>query len=218
MSRARSFAVIATLLVAMGVFAATAAAVETLWKWLPGAENTALSVETAKITFQINGGSSITCEKTTTTAGELTKESTLATASLSMGKCTSLGLPVENEGGGGAGMISFSVELHNCLIKAGDAGVSIKLAKEVKLEIPALGTKLSLRGSAIGLVSPNKSLKKAFTLTLAQAAGKQAIEKCEGGVAQKLETSTKGGAFIQTGVEAKSAEIRFPVVEQEIFV
>ncbi len=211
----KALAVIAVFIV-MSIAAASASAVETLWKWLPGLEKTAFVVETGAITIELTNKERIKCQKTATPTGELTKEATLAKASLKLETCVFNGEEVENEGSGEAGIVTLMVEMHNCLIAANDAGISVKLTKETKLA--TVEDKLLLRGSLVILASPNKQLKKTFTLLIQQKEGKQTIEKCEGGAAQTFEMKVNAAAFLAAGMEAVSPEWRFPTTEQEIMV
>jgi hypothetical protein len=216
MSGLKLMTALAMLLVAAGITAAGASAVETLWKWLPGLEKTPFAIETGAVTIETTNKDKLKCEKTTTTVGELTKEATLAKATVKLEKCTFNGEEVENEGSAEAGIVTLMFEFHNCLIAANDAGILVKLTKETKLATAE--DKLTLRGAFVILASPNKVLKKTFTLLIQQKEGKQTIKKCEGGAELTLETKINAGMFLATGMEAVSPEWRFTNTEQEIMV
>jgi hypothetical protein len=222
MRELKPLAAVVVVLAFLALTTATALSAETPWKWLPGKEKTKVTLETGKLTLQVVGGGSIVCENAVTTSGELTKEQTLAIVTLKLGsKCTFAGLLVRNQGSAENGLITLpSLQLTNCLIAAGEAGVLLKLTEEAKLEVPGTGAKLDLRGSAVVLATPNLTLQKTFHLKVEQTAGVQTIKNCEGGAAQKFEVSSNGGAFAGAGLAAVSPEIRFPEIgsEQEIAV
>jgi hypothetical protein len=211
------FKSVGALLVTLAVFLIVASAAfgaETLWQWLPGAEKTSFSGKGAKNVFQDKGGASITCPEITITSGELTTEKTLGLAILSLGKtCTTGGLAEESLGDA-SGTILAHVELHNCTISAGHAGLLIKFLP-LHVEVPSTKLLITREGSIIVEVTPNKKSTKAYSLVVEQKEGKQAIEKCEGGEAHTLSTSTDGGAFVQSGWEIKEAKLEFGSVSQE---
>jgi hypothetical protein len=191
---------------------ATASAAETLWKMLPGTKGTTFTGKSGKATLQIKGSGSITCPSSSTTNGELTEEQTLALATIEFIKCTIGGLPI-NSLGDGSGIILVHLEIHDCTISAGKAGILIKILP-LHLEIPSTKLLLSVEGSLITELTPNKTKSKTFSLIVEQKEGKQAIEKCEGGSALTLTTSLDGGAFIQSAEEAKEGTLTF-ASEQE---
>jgi hypothetical protein len=201
--------------------AATASAAETLWEWLPGTTGTTFTGKSGSAKLQIKNAEkgTIICASSSVLAkeGEITGERTLGLAFIHFIKCTVAGNPV-NSLGDEPGIILVHVELHNCLIEPGDAGILIKLLP-LHLEIPATGLLISVQGSLIALVSPNKTKALTFTVLVAQKAGQQAITKCEGSkIEDKLETSLDGGEFIQSGEEAKEGSFTFEGEVQEVMV
>jgi hypothetical protein len=213
----RSFKILSALFAVLAFSAiavASASAAETLWQWLPGAEKTAFTGKSAKAVLQVKGGASITCPESTTTSGEITTEKTLGLAIINFGKtCTTGGLAVESLGDV-SGTILAHVEIHNCTISAGKPGLLIKVLP-LHLEVPSTKLLLAIEGEIIAEITPNKTSTKEYTLVVEQKEGKQAIEKCEGGEAHTLSTSTDGGAFVQSGQEAKEGKITFTSVAQE---
>jgi hypothetical protein len=204
-------AALIVLPVLSAVAVATASAAETLWRWLPGAAKTAFTGTSGKSLLQVKGGLSITSAKSKTT-GEITEGSNLGLALITFETTTTAGLPI-NSLGDASGIVLVHAELHNCLIKAGDRGLLIKVLP-LHLEVPTTKLLITLEGSYIALVGGSKG--KMFTLAIEQKEGKQTIEKCEGGTADTLLTSDDGAGFVQTGAEAKEAAITFTSVEQDV--
>jgi len=196
------------------VAVATASATETLWLWNPGTTGATFTGASGKATLQVKGGASITCATSESKEGKLTSERTLGTVTIVFKTCTTVGLAVLGLGDV-ANTITTHVAIHDCLISSGDAGLLIKLTEPVHIEVPSTGLLLVVTGTLVVLISPNKSKKTGpFPLNVAQTAGVQAIEKCEGGTAQKLETSTDGGANVQSGEEAKEGSITWAAAEE----
>jgi len=109
----------------------------------------------------------------------------------------------------------MQVKLHDCLVKSGDAGVLVSLAKPVHIEGPFTGLLTLLTGGFVSLVSPNKSKKTGpFALTIEQKAGVQGISACEGGMPQTLEASISGSGPLQTGIETREATMTFAAAEE----
>jgi hypothetical protein len=187
------------------VATATASAAETLWELLPGATGTTNTGKSSKATLQTKNAEKATTTCTASTAeGEITGERTLGLEFVHFTGCSTAGNKI-NSLGDEPGIILVHIETHNCLIAAGDAGVLVKVLP-LHLEVPATGLLISVQGSFVALVSPNKTKGKEFTLTVAQKAGQQSITKCEGGKSEeKLETSSDGGEFVQSGIEAKES-------------
>jgi hypothetical protein len=191
---------------------ASASAAETLWQWLPGAEKTAFTGSTGEVIFETVAKASFKCKASTVT-GELTTEKTLGLFLVTLTGCKSFGFPA-NSLGDAAETILMHVEVHNCTIKAGEAGLLLKFLP-VHIEIPTLSLLLDLEGAFIAGLTPNNTLTKAYTLTIAEKGGKQSIEKCEGGVKQTLKSSTDSKAFEELGVEASKGTLTFTTVAQE---
>jgi hypothetical protein len=194
-----------------------ASAAETLWELLPGVQGTSITDKSGKVTMQIKGGFSTICEKSKST-GEVGEGKTLGGETITLEGCTTAGLTSLTEGGKEKGVITIPVFLHTCVIKSGDAGIKFTLAEEIHVFVPAIKASLVVKGTFIALIAPTKSLKTGpFSLGVEQKEGKQSIEKCEGGIAQTLETSTNGGVFVQTGIQFSEATLTFGVA-QEIMV
>jgi hypothetical protein len=192
---------------------ATASAAETLWTWLPGATGTKFTGSSGKATLEKKSTGKITCESSTA-AGEITGEKTLALATVDFKGCTAFGLSALTLGDS-KGLILVHLEIHNCRIATGsNAGLLIK-PLPVHITIPSIGTLLLIEGSFVAELKPNKKLAKTFELVIAQSKGVQALEKCEGGKAETLLTSENGGAFEQSGEEAEKGTIAWTTIEQE---
>jgi hypothetical protein len=197
------------------VVTSSASATETLWLWLPGASGTPFIGESAKATLQIKGNGSVTCPNSTA-VGELLSEQTLASATLHLGTkgaCTLSGLPV-NSLGDSSGHVLVHVDIHNCRISTNHLGLLFKISP-LHIEVPSTKLLLTIEGSYIAETSLLNIKLETHKLTLEQKEGKQTIEKCEGGSADTLSTSIDGGAFLQTGIEAKEDKIRWTTTEQE---
>jgi hypothetical protein len=197
--------------------AGTASAAETLWELLPGETGTTFTGKSGKATLQIKNAEKGTIICASSTAeGEITAEHTLGLAFIDFTGCTVAGSKV-NSLGDGPGIILVHVELHNCLIEPGDAGILIKVLP-LHLEIPATGLLISIQGSLIALATPNKTPTTTFALLVQQKAGQQSITKCEGSKTEdKLETALDSGEFVQSGEEAKEGSFTFEI-NQEIMV
>ena len=207
--------------IALTALAASAAfAAETLWTFLPGAEKTAFTGTSGKGVLETTGKSKIECTSSEIKAGEgeITKEKTLGFATVHFLGCKAFGFPA-NSLGDAKEIILVPVELHNCLISAGHAGISFKLLTGLHLEVPAVTLLLIIEGSFIGEITPIKVPGKIYKLIIEQEKpGKQKIKKCEGGVEQHLLTSIDGKAFEVSGEEAEKGEVLFTVVAQEAMV
>jgi hypothetical protein len=205
------------------ITASTSFAVETLWQWLPGAEKTTFTAKSGEAKLEAINKAVIKCTSSSVSLvnGELTTEKTLALAIIDFTGCTALGFPINSLGDDtSSGVILAHVELHNCIIATSPAlrdGILFKLL-ELHLDIPALGGLLiTVRGSFIAEVAAeqlNKS-KKEYKLTIKQTAGKQAVEKCEGGSKDTLESKTDSEEkFLEAGEEATGAEVNFDVAQE----
>ncbi len=117
--------------------------------------------------------------------------------------CTTAGLPV-NSLGDAAGVILMHVEIRECLSSA--STLELKLLP-VHLEVPSTKLLLVMEGTALGTVTSGVK-QSTFALTVSQSGGKNSIETC-GKEKLILETSTDGGAFVQTGAEFLSASLTF---------
>jgi hypothetical protein len=212
----RLFRLVGTLFAVLAfstVVVAVASAAETLWRWNPGTTGATFTGSSGKVTLQVKGGAAITCEKSAL-KGSLTSEQTLGVGTVTVTICTLTGLAVLGLGDT-AQTVTLHGAFHDCLISSGDAGLLIKLSEPVHVEVPSTGLLMVFTGSLLVLALPNKSKKTGpFPLNAAQTAGVQAIEKCEGGTAQKLEASTDGSANVQTGAEMKEASITWAAAEE----
>lgn len=192
--------------------AATAPAAETLWELLPGTTGTQFTGKSGKMILQTKGGSSIACSGSER-EGELTSERTLGLAWVRITGCSALGISI-NSLGEEPNVILTHVESHSCLIEPGDLGLLFKLLP-LHLEVPATSLLLSVQGAFIALVTPVGKKISTFTASVQQKAGQQSITKCEGSKTEdKLEKSTDGGEFIQSGLEVKEGTLTF-ATEQE---
>jgi len=80
------------------------------------------------------------------------------------------------------------------------------------LEVPSTKLLLTIEGTALGTVE-TKVKKTEFPLTVTQKEGKNTEEKC-GTETLILLTSTDGGAFVQSGEEAKNAKLTFGAAQE----
>ncbi len=210
----RTLKLATALLVAFGasILAMAAASVASAASILPGVKGTLITGGSGKLTLQVKGGASITCTKSTT-SGEIV--STSQVLLLTIGSfCTSGGLPV-NTLGDSSGQILIHIEAPPCLTISFPPSISITLEfLQIHVEVPLTKLLILTRGAAIAPVLPDNTRTKHFTLSPSQKEGKQSIEKCEGGVARTLETSTDSGEFVQTGLEAKEGTLDFAAEEE----
>jgi hypothetical protein len=98
------------------------------------------------------------------------------------------------------------LEIHNCLIKAGDPGLLIKVLP-VHVEAPATKLLITLEGAFIALIKEVAANK--FELNIKQTEGKQEIGKCEGGTAQSLTAKTDAEPIRNAGLEMAETFIEF---------
>jgi hypothetical protein len=222
----RIFKLISALIV-LGAFSAvalaTASAVETLWRWLPGSAKETLKGGSGKATLQVEEGEkgekpgpSITCTKSELLLTEselLEKEAKLALAQIHITGCKTLGLAI-NSVGDAKEVVLKHVEIHNCLIKEKDFGLLIKLLP-VTLEVPATKLTINIQGVIIALVSKVGANK--YELNITQKAGLQEIQKCEGGVKETLEVKIDAQPkFMEAGEEATGANGEFDKVIDKV--
>jgi hypothetical protein len=196
--------------------AATAGAAETLWHWLPGAEKSTFTTANGEGVLETVGKASIKCAKSTGT-GELTKEMTLGVVTFDFTECKADGLVPANSLGDPSETILVGVDLHNCLIAAGDRGILFKLLSPLHLEIPATDELVIVEGSFVGLVEPfePKKAQKEYTLNIKQKGGKQEIEKCEGGTKETLKSEfNENKKPEESGEEAKGATVKFTIAQE----
>lgn len=218
---------LAAVLAFSAIAVATASAVETLWKWLPGTSGaggeTLKGTSGEAILTTVDEGKTLVvkCTKSTLllTAKEEEKEvhSEILENGGSLGLlinqfegCKSLGLPA-NSVGAGKELILAHLETHNCMIKPGDFGVLFKLLP-LTLEVPAAGVKILIRGSVIGLLEGKEGEKLlTFKLNLKAPGGtSQEIKLCEGGSEDKLEAALDpAGAFGTAFQEVKGGTLEF---------
>jgi hypothetical protein len=177
---------------------------------LPGKAGTTLTGTSGKATLQVKGGAAINCQSSTSKGEILSTTESLAIINFGT-KCTAAGLAVESAGDA-SGTILAHVEVTDCAITGGRA-LSFKLLP-LTLEVPSTKLTLLVEGSVLGQVAPVGKKAKSFTLTIAQKEGVQAIEKCEGGSALSLKTSTDGSAFVQSGQEAAEGKVEFGAEEE----
>jgi len=221
---------------------ATASAVETLWKWLPGSvgETFKGSSEVAKLLALVEKGAktvSITCKKSSIllTDAELKISSELLKEGSTEGKDATLaliiihfeGCEVSGTGllvkstGDNAGIILVHIEAHNCMITKGDFGVLLKPLPLV-IEQMALGLKINVRGDALGLLE-GKEKEKLLTFKLnLKSAGvetnkfkQQEFLKCEGGEVEKLEASLDGITFEPAAEEVTGGKLEFDMTKDK---
>jgi hypothetical protein len=196
----RIFKLIAVLACAIAVsaIAVTTASASTL----PGKAGTTITGSSEKATLQVKGGASITCPKSTATGEVLSTSEALAIINFGTG-CTTAGLPV-NSLGDSSGTILVHVEVKEC---ASNAAILELKVLPLHLEVPSTKLLLSIEGTALGTVETEVK-KTTFPLTLTQKEGKNTEEKC-GKETLILSTSTDGGAFVQSGEEAKNGSLTF---------
>ncbi len=174
---------------------------------LPGVAGTSIKGESGKATLQVKGGASITCPKSTASGEILSTSESLATINFGP-KCTTAGLPV-NSLGDATGVILVHVEVKECPSNAALLALTVL---PLHLEVPSTKLLLSIVGTALGSVTANVK-QSTFALTVAQKEGKNEIETC-GKEKLVLETSTDGGAFVQSGEEAAGASLTFGAEEE----
>lgn len=203
---------VVTASIALGLLATSASAAETLWSLLPGTTGTTFTGKSGKVTFQIKGSGSF-ISSSSEASGEITAEKTLGLEVDTYVKSTLGGLPV-NSLGDAAGVVLVHYELHHCLIGGGPLAGWLRKMLPLHLEVPSTKLLLTMEGSQIAQLTPNKTKSKTFNLIVEQKEGKASIEKCEGGTALTLLTSLDGGAFVQSAQEAKEASVTF-TTEQE---
>jgi hypothetical protein len=160
------------------------------------------------------GGSAVKCTKSEILLTDsalkvsselLENEAKLALAILHLTGCKAFGL-ASNSLGDAKETILVHLEIHNCLIKAGDPGFLIKVLP-VHVEAPATKLLITLEGAFIALIKEAAANK--FELNIKQTEGKQEIEKCEGGTAQSLTTKTDAEPTRNAGLEMKETFMEF---------
>jgi hypothetical protein len=206
---------VALALMLTAVVSATAFAANP--EFLPGEKGTKFTGKSGKATLQIKGSNTITCKTSEVTKGngELLGPKT-ATSTIDFSTCTAFGLPA-NSLGDASGIILVKVNSELCYISKAEktVGIVFTLPSTLHLEVPSTKLLINVQGSFVGKIEPINKKQATYTLVIEQKEGKQAIEKCEGGAALKLETSVDGGAFTQSGEEAKEGTITFEK-EQEL--
>jgi hypothetical protein len=114
-----------------------------------------------------------------------------------------------NSLGDSAGIVLVHAEIHNCLISAGRFGESVN-GLSIHLEVPSVGLLLIISGAYVLEITPAETTPtKKWNLNIKQKEGKPEIEKCEGGEAETLVTSTDGGESVPSAEEAKEASLEF---------
>ncbi|HTA05070.1 MAG TPA: hypothetical protein VK774_01800 [Solirubrobacteraceae bacterium] len=184
--------------------AVTAASASTL----PGVAGTSITGGSEKATFQVKGGASITCPKSTATGEVLSTSESLAIINFGP-KCTTAGLPV-NSLGDAAGVILVHVEIRECPSSA--AILELKVLP-LHLEVPSTKLLLIIEGGAYGEIVSTNFKTTRFNLFVQQLLGSQQIEVC-GKAKEVLRTSTDGGAFVQSGEELTQAVLTFGAEEE----
>jgi hypothetical protein len=173
---------------------------------LPGAAKTSITGSSEKATLQVKGGASITCPKSTI-SGELISTSE-GLGIVTLESCTTAGLPV-NSLGDASGTILVHIELNEC-----PSNASILALKVLPLHLEVPSTKLLLTITGTTLATVLAAVRQAtFALTLTEKEGKNTEEKC-GKETLILSTSTDGGAFVQSGEEAKNASLTFSTAQE----
>jgi len=212
---------------------ATASAVETLWKWLPGSAKETFKGKSGKatLTSAFESGKKLVgfvCTKslllltdaTLKVSSELLeegstegKDATLALLIIHFEGCTSGGLPV-NSLGDSSGIILVHVEAHNCMIGAGKFGILLKPLL-VHLEIPSIKALIFVRGDVLGqLLGTGLTLTYTLDLNAPGTPPVQEFKKCEGGEEEKLESSLDGGVTYSPSTEdAKEGVLEFDMTK-----
>jgi hypothetical protein len=219
------FASVVVALALSAVVATTATAAEILWRWLPGSVKESFKGESGEATLQIKGFTPLRCTKAEVlltgkeegkeVSSVLIEEGSTEKKSTTSGKalikfsgCKSIGIAFKSSNTTEAETVLVVADLHNCVIKSGDFGI-LFLPLGLVLEIPAAKQTLAISGSFVGLIEKNKEKANDYLLNIAQKEGVQAIEKCEGGVAESLKSSLNGEAAVQSGEEVKGGLIAF---------
>jgi hypothetical protein len=201
----RIFKLIGVLVCALAISAIAVATASA--SVLPGAAKTSIAGGSEKATLQVKGGASITCPKSTASGEVISTSESLVIIDFGP-KCTTAGLPV-NSLGDEPGIILVHVEVLEC---ASNPGILKLKVLPLHLEVPSTKLLLLIEGTALGEVPANVK-QSTFALTVAQKEGKNTIETC-GKEKLVLETSTDGGAFVQSGEEAKNASLTFGAEEE----
>jgi hypothetical protein len=204
---------LALVLAFTAISVATASAVETLWKGLPGSAGETFTTSTAKPLLEGLAGSRISCSKAKGT-GELLKEgtiedkdATLALTTITIEGCKAEGLLPINSLGDAKELVLLHGEIHACMIKPGDFGLLLK-PLPVHLEVPSVGLLIVIEGAVIGLAEATAD-KKVFQLHTKQTKGDQEISKCEGGTAQSLTIKDDAAAVEDVGVAVAEGTLTF---------
>jgi hypothetical protein len=212
----RGIKLVSAVVIALALAAAVSAtAFAANPEFLPGTAGAKFTGKGGKATLAIKGGSTITCQEWVIEKGngELLGPKT-GLAIIDFKGCTAFGLPA-NSLGDLKEIILAHVETELCYINKSTKHVGIIFTTlPVHIEIPAIGLLVSVTGSFIGLLEPVNIKQTVYTLNIAQTGGVQAIEKCEGGAARTLSTSTDGGAITQSGIEAEKGTITFEAAEE----
>jgi hypothetical protein len=210
---------IAALALSAAALATAASAAETLWKWLPGsAGETFTGEQPAKGELKIGGGSAITCAKakilltdeTLKASSELLKEgstegkdATLELWVLHYEGCKFGALLPMNTLGDAKEILLIHLEVHHCMIKAGEFGLLI-LPLQVHIEVPSTGLLITIfeKGLYIAKLESEAGSKSKFLLTAKQAGGAQTPEKCEGGEKETLKAKVDAEAETNATIES----------------
>jgi len=206
---------IAALALTSLAIAPTASSEITLKKALPGSAGTHFSGSSGKVAFQIKGSGTITCKESKLTEKEselLVPQLALYVSTLS--GCKAFGLSAKALADA-AGVLLVHWHLHFCRGPHGEHMVILE-PLPIHVEIPSTALLVTIRGSVVAELKPvGAEPTKTWEVIVAQKEGVQSIEKCEGGVALKLESEVDGsGKFIQTGLESEKETLEFAVAQE----
>jgi hypothetical protein len=211
-------------LFAFGAFAASMANAEEGVLKASGAAGLVDSlIEGGASTFTTAAGPAIEC-KTLDDSLIVPSSDSHGTATLHWLSCTAGGLSFNSVGDkSGGGEVLVPVEILICLLASGQYAAAVTPPATVKLEVPALGLTMEIKGTIIGEIKQTTLGEKGkhFTVIFTGAKGKQTVAtECKdekGGVKKfSLEGSVDKAAFSPASEEVLNGLILF--LEEVIFM
>jgi hypothetical protein len=197
---------------ALGAFAASASAEE---GFLPTPSKATLLGGEALL--ETVSKSQIKCTTVDDAALTFTNDKT-ATATLDFLTCTALGFPVNSEGDK-SGIILVPIKFLVCLDPKtkeekllDEYGIAAEVVGTLKIEQPATGVKISVRGTALSAILTTGEAKL-FNVEFLGKAGVQTALTCLQGtttIKHNLEASFSGAAFEAASENVVSGLVQFP--------
>jgi hypothetical protein len=151
-------------------------------------------------TLEDTKGNKITCTSDTLLGAEFTTDKKGKYTDLHFKGCKAFGLFAANSVLDEKEVILTGPgTLEICLINSSklEFGVFLTIEKTVTIEVPSVKSKVEVKGTVIGVLSPN-ALGKTKTAVFSQAKGVTSIKECEGKKAQLL-ASLNGEPFVEAG-------------------